>query len=175
MACLVAIVLIIAAMGSLSFVMLKQRGLTVSADSEWAIGIYSGDSPCQLVDDERVRNPVLTRTDVRDVKAEFVADPFIFRVNSAWYMFFEIFDSLAVKGVIGVSESEDGLRWKYKGVVLREEFHLSYPYVFSADGAYYMIPEAQRRPQCGCTVRQSSRSNGNMLGIFLKGLFATTP
>jgi hypothetical protein len=45
------------------------------------------------------------------------------------------------KGEIGLATSGDGVEWRYERIVLREEFHLSYPYVFSAEGEYYMIPE----------------------------------
>ncbi|MEH7226820.1 hypothetical protein V7112_23775, partial [Bacillus sp. JJ1566] len=45
------------------------------------------------------------------------------------------------KGIIGLAISEDGQNWKYDKVVLKEEFHLSYPYVFEFNGEFYMIPE----------------------------------
>jgi hypothetical protein len=46
------------------------------------------------------------------------------------------------KGEIGWATSADGLAWKYRQIVLREPFHLSYPYVFEWGGGHYLIPES---------------------------------
>lgn len=40
-----------------------------------------------------------------------------------------------------MASSSDGHRWTYRGIVLREPFHLSYPHVFAWDGEVYMVPE----------------------------------
>jgi hypothetical protein len=85
--------------------------------------------------------PVLTKDDVVDVPARFVADPFMIRIESTWYMFFEIFALNSQNGKIGLATSEDGLKWNYKQVVLIEPFHLSYPYVFEWQGEVFMVPE----------------------------------
>lgn len=51
------------------------------------------------------------------------------------YLFFETKTSTTMKGDIGVAESSDqGVTWKYMGIALEEEWHLSYPYVFEYDG-----------------------------------------
>jgi hypothetical protein len=57
-------------------------------------------------------------------------------------MFFEVMNSDTGRGEIGLATSGDGLRWTYKQIVLREPFHLSYPYVFEWKNQYYMVPEA---------------------------------
>lgn len=103
----------------------------------WSIGIYKGDSPYHLSPATQVPN--LTRADVTDVAATFVADPFMVH-NGSWHMFFEVLLT-SNKGEIGLATSENGLNWTYQQIVLREEFHLSYPYVFEWQGTYYMIPE----------------------------------
>ena len=106
----------------------------------WSIGIYTGDSPFQLRALENHANPVLRNTDVTDVSAEFVADPFMLRKNGRWYMFFEVLNDASC-GKIAFATSDDGLNWAYQHIVLDEQFHLSYPYVFEWQGQYYMIPE----------------------------------
>jgi len=106
---------------------------------EWSIGIYKGKSPIKL-DSNSIKNPLITRHDITDVNAEFVADPFMIQKDGTWYMFFEIMN-YSNKGVIGMATSKDALKWSYKKVVLEEKFHLSYPYVFLWEGIYYMIPE----------------------------------
>ena len=108
---------------------------------EWSIGIYVGTSPYALAAPPQVQNPVLTRAQVSDVPAAFVADPFMLRVQNVWHMFFEVLNQQTDKGEIGLAISDNGMQWQYQGLVLRESFHLSYPYVFAWLGDYYMIPE----------------------------------
>ena len=103
----------------------------------WSIAIYKGDSPYHLLPAAQVPN--LTRANVTDVPTTFLADPFMIRAGS-WHMFFEVLLT-SNKGEIGLATSDNGRDWNYQRIVLREQFHLSYPYVFEWDGAYYMIPE----------------------------------
>ena len=109
---------------------------------EWSIGIYRGGTPWQIAPARDVRNPVLTRHDVTDVAAAFVADPFMLHVQQTWYMFFEVMPQQGERGEIGLATSADGVQWQYQRIVLREPFHLSYPYVFEWEGVYYMVPES---------------------------------
>lgn len=59
-------------------------------------------------------------------------------------MFFEVMNLRAGKGEIGLAVSQDAVRWTYRQIVLREDFHLSYPYVFGWDNEFYMVPESHR-------------------------------
>ena len=108
----------------------------------WSIGIAVGESP--LTFPNATQRAVLTNSDVTDVVATFVADPFMLRRDPCWFMFFEIMNWQLGRGQIGLAESADGTDWTYQGVVLTEPFHLSYPYVFEWDGRYYMIPETHQ-------------------------------
>ena len=105
----------------------------------WAIGMYWGGDPCSL---EPVGSePVLTKRDVTDVPADFVADPFMLRHDGLWYLFMEVLNRRRGLGEIGLATSEDARSWRYDRIVLREPFHLSYPLVFAAGGHVYMLPE----------------------------------
>lgn len=106
----------------------------------WSISIYGGDSPFTLKPIQR--DPVLTKDHVTDVPAAFVADPFMLRHNHVFYMFMEVMNIDTRRGEIGLATSHDALSWTYKHIVLSEPYHLSYPYVFEHEGAYYMLPEA---------------------------------
>lgn len=107
-----------------------------------SIGIYLSESSEPInFSGENLSNPVLTKSDILDVQAEYIADPFLIYDNSTFYMFFEIYSSITFKGNIGLAESNDGFNWTYKQIVLDESFHLSYPCVFKYNNEYYMIPE----------------------------------
>jgi hypothetical protein len=111
--------------------------------NSWAIGIYEGFSPLSLQPAPGIQNPVLSRLDVADVAAAFVADPFMLQVDGSWHMFFEVLDRREKKGKIGLATGYSGTAWSYQGVVLGEPFHVSYPYVFESDGEVYMVPESR--------------------------------
>ena len=111
---------------------------------EWSIGIVTGASPLRLRHAQGTSNPVLTRYSVSDVRALFVADPFLIRVGDLWHMFFEVYNFDSDRGEIAWATSQDGFAWTYQKIVLRESFHLSYPYVFEWQGRYYMIPETHQ-------------------------------
>ena len=112
--------------------------------NNFAIGIFSGESPLTFATSPGLKNPVLTYKDVTDIRATFVADPFMVHEKDTWYLFFEAMDKDAGKGDIAVATSQDGFHWKYQKVVLNEPFHLSYPYVFKWKDEYYMVPESTR-------------------------------
>ena len=107
----------------------------------WSIGVYSGPSPLQLAPIPGVRNPALTAADVTDVKADFVADPFLVREGGLWHLFFEI--GCAEQDRLGWATSPNGMDWTYQQVILCPPgVRLSYPHVFQHDGQWLMIPES---------------------------------
>jgi hypothetical protein len=117
-------------------------GINPAQDRVWSIGIYSGASPIELRPAAGVANPVLTHADVSDFPASFVADPFMVFEAGSWYMFFEVMNAVTGIGAIGLAVSRDAANWQYRRIVLKEPFHLSYPYVFRWQDEYYMVPES---------------------------------
>lgn len=113
----------------------------ISEKARWSIGIYSGESPITLSCHPKVFNPILTANDVTDIPAAFVADPFMIKEGSMWYMFFEALHGDLNLGKIGLATSVDGLTWQYDKIVMSEPYSLSYPFVFKTDTDYFMIPE----------------------------------
>jgi hypothetical protein len=103
----------------------------------WSIAIYTGATPFSL----EPAPPVLTKANITDIAADFVADPFMLRHDHTWRMFFEVMPTTTQRGEIGLATSNDALTWTYERIVLREPFHLSYPHVFESQGEYYMLPE----------------------------------
>jgi hypothetical protein len=113
------------------------------AEPEWSIGICRGAAPWLPAHPLPAR-PVLTAADITDVPASGVADPFLLHRHGLWHMFFEVINWRSWKGEIGHATSHDGREWRYRGIVLAEPFHLSYPHVFEHDGRVYMIPESSQ-------------------------------
>jgi hypothetical protein len=77
---------------------------------------------------------------IESPKGRFYADPFMIEEGGKIWVFFEDFDYATQRGRISCAEVEKG------GIdnpvpVLERPYHLSYPCVFRAAGAMYMIPE----------------------------------
>lgn len=107
----------------------------------WSIGLYAGPDPLHLAPPAGIANPIMTREQVTDVPAAFVADPFLLPWRGEWHLFFEVLNHGRRTGEIGWASSLDATAWSYRGIVLSEPFHLSYPYVFEHEGEVFMVPE----------------------------------
>jgi hypothetical protein len=123
---------------------IHDRVMDVDAKGPWSIGIFEGPDLLSLEPAAGVVNPVLTADDVTDRDAVFVADPFWIEHNGEYHMFFEVLNGDNGLGEIALARSPDARSWTYEGIVLDEDFHLSYPHVFEWQGEYYMIPESGR-------------------------------
>ncbi len=106
--------------------------------NDYKIGVYNTNNV--LHSNENIK-AVITANNVKDIKAAFVADPFLVKNNDEYYIFFEVYNLKTKKGDLAVAKSSDGQSWEYVSVVLSEPFHLSYPQVFQYQDEYYMIPE----------------------------------
>lgn len=138
----------------------------------WAIGIYQGETPLTLAPATQISNPVLTYLDVTDAPAAFLADPFMMRTADGWFMFFEVYNTASDKGEIGLAVSKNGLDWEYRQIVLREHYHLSYPYVFAWQGEYYMTPETLEPKAVQLYKAVSFPNEWAVVATLVKGEFA---
>lgn len=111
-------------------------------DAIWSIDIFTGRTLFDLRSASETGLPAISADSVTDIPAKFVADPFMIKTDETWYMFFEVMNEATGKGDIGLATSGDGRKWDYRQIVLTEPFHLSYPYVFSAGGEFFMVPES---------------------------------
>jgi hypothetical protein len=123
-------------------VKLANQLLWIDRQSDWSISIYEGANVRELQPSLVASNPVLSRRDITDTLGSFVADPFMIRDRDNWLMFFEIFNHKQQRGEIAFASSKDGYSWDYQHIILSEDFHLSYPYVFQFESNWYMIPES---------------------------------
>lgn len=120
----------------------RARRGRLDARYDWKIGIYEGASLRTLAP-QTGSTIALSRHDLTDINAAFVADPFWVRDSGLWHLFFEIMEQRPGKGVIGHATSVDTTGWRYQGVVLADTHHLSYPHVFQDAGRWFMTPECQ--------------------------------
>lgn len=106
---------------------------------EWRVGWRQVEGP-DLIDLRR--HPEGGWIDLPDDGRRFYADPFAIARRGAVTLFVEEFDYRRGKGVISaVGFDARGPRGRPEPV-LELETHLSYPFVFEADGAVWMIPES---------------------------------
>jgi hypothetical protein len=109
----------------------------------WSIKVFKSNNTLKVKPkDPILGKPTIQASDVTDVKAQFVADPFLITHDSKFYMFFEVLNKQNELGEIGLATSENGEEWSYDRIVLREKWHLSYPYVFKDKDQIYMVPES---------------------------------
>jgi hypothetical protein len=79
-------------------------------------------------------------TTIKNPHNRFLADPFLISYQDSNFCFVEDFSYKSGKGSIACYEIfEKGYR--DLGVVLEEDFHLSYPYLFNFNDEIYMCPE----------------------------------
>ncbi|RAL43656.1 hypothetical protein DM860_017512 [Cuscuta australis] len=154
----------IAGLYSRFVVMPKARVSTMGCrednEGSWAVGVFYGDSPFSLrpIEDMNissakaaawpVANPVFTCASASQsgFPSNFVADPFLYVKGDTLFLFFETKNAITMQGDIGVARSFDkGATWEQLGIVLDEDWHLSYPYVFDYNGNIYMMPEGSAK------------------------------
>ncbi len=74
-------------------------------------------------------------------RGHFWADPFPVHWKDDWYVFFEDATYTPRKGRIAFVKIDQSGAMSEPEVVLEQPYHMSYPFVFRYEGAFYMIPE----------------------------------
>lgn len=104
--------------------------------SVWQIAIRKTGNPVGLPDTKvpfrKVRNPYWG----------WAADPFLFEKDGKLYLFAELYSWLNKRGFLGyavVGKHGHIGRWK---TVIKEDYHLSYPFIFEHNGDIYLCPES---------------------------------
>ncbi len=107
----------------------------------WSVGYKS--SPEIFPNLELDKDKVITYKEINnltDNHINYIADPFFIKERDTFYLFVELKGEENAN--IALLTSADGNNYNYKGVVLDEDFHLSYPQVFKYNEEFYMIPES---------------------------------
>lgn len=69
------------------------------------------------------------------------ADPFLFERDGKVYLFYEAFDLIEHRGKEGYSILNEDGTWTKPVIIIDENYHLSFPYIFEYDGNIYLMPE----------------------------------
>ncbi len=84
--------------------------------------------------------PFRAQTVLPAAKDDWAADPILVDDGDRTWLFYEAVKGQ--KGRIEVAQVLDGCRLSQPRVLLEDACHYSYPFVFQADGTWYMIPES---------------------------------
>lgn len=106
---------------------------------QWRLGFRAGGSG-------RLRAGLPVGTDgfrwIEAPPGHFYADPFLLERGGVVHCFFEDFDRALQRGRLCCAVLDASGALGQVRVALERPYHLSYPFVFEAEGAVYMIPES---------------------------------
>ncbi|MBW8811896.1 MAG: hypothetical protein JF588_00600 [Caulobacterales bacterium] len=108
----------------------------------WRVGIVRAAPEAVLAPGALARLPVTWLPPQGPLR--FIADPFGLWRDGRLNVFVEAYDYRDRHGVIEAYVLDEALEVLERRTVLREPWHLSYPFVFEAEGATWMLPEAFR-------------------------------
>jgi hypothetical protein len=98
----------------------------------WNIGYHHKNfNNLTLYNSKKIKNP----------KGSFLADPFIMNYKKRNYIFAEEYNFNLKKGLIAVYKINE-IGYKKIGIAIKEDFHLSFPYIFKFNKKFYLIPES---------------------------------
>ena len=86
--------------------------------------------------ENKINSPLIIKNDLN----KFLADPFLIKYKNEIYCFAEEYDQLKKKGhIVCINLSNKQLN---KKIVVSENFHLSFPFIFKFKDNYFMCPES---------------------------------
>jgi hypothetical protein len=109
----------------------------------WSVGYGSSASfPEKMIIDAKAVYS-LENLKAQNDTTVFLADPFFVKEKDTFYLFFE-HKKTKMEADISLLTSVDGKNYRYRGTVLTQKFHLSYPQVFKYKNDFYMVPESKQ-------------------------------
>ncbi len=105
----------------------------------WCCALRFNDSEAvSILNDTVAPFHVLT-----DTKRYWTADPFLFKYGEKYYLFFEAFDRLHRKGLLGYREIGRDHCGEIK-IIYESKTHLSYPFIYQNEDGIFIIPESNK-------------------------------
>jgi hypothetical protein len=109
----------------------------------WSIGYGSSATFPKKMDIDKNTVYSIEMLQTENEGTVFLADPFFVKEKDTFYLFFEHKTNKS-NADIGLLTSVDGKKYQYRGTVLSQKFHLSYPQVFKYRNDFYMVPESKQ-------------------------------
>lgn len=121
----------------------KIIGKVFKKEGAFAAALFTND---KLTLEEFDRQHLIFKLDIKGLWKPkpilYQADSFLFVKGEELFLFYEL-QHWDDPGCIAIIKTSDLHTWSEPIIVLREPFHLSFPYVFEDCGGIYMIPESQ--------------------------------
>ena len=140
----------------------------------WSIGIFEQPfNPYQFSLDNLIATFNSKSLRTRKKHTHTYADPFLITHKDKLYLFAEV-QEINGLGYINLWESDNAKEWKDLGVVLKANYHFSYPFVFrdELDGEFYLIPESGQAGEIALYKFKEFPFGVQKKCIILKGEFA---
>lgn len=109
----------------------------------WSIGYGQSIGYPERIDASKNSIYSIEKLKAQNDSTLFLADPFFVKEKDTFYLFFE-HKKTKPNADVGLLTSTDGKKYQYRGTVLTQKFHLSYPQVFKYKNAFYMVPESKQ-------------------------------
>lgn len=113
-----------------------------SKGGPWSVGFGASTVFPHKIPIEKDQMYTFEQLKKQEDSTTFLADPFFIKEKDTFYLFVE-HKKTKPNGDIALLTSTDGVNYNYKGAVLTEKFHLSYPQVFKYKKEFYMLPETK--------------------------------
>ncbi len=104
--------------------------------SEWCCAVRFNNNDNSVMTDLCTPFVVLPNS-----KRYWCADPFLFQKDGHYYVFFEAYDRLKRKGVLGYRQVAENTVGDIR-IIYEAASHLSYPFIYEADDDIYIVPES---------------------------------
>ncbi len=105
----------------------------------WCCAIrFNDDSDTCILNDKQKEFKIVPNS-----RRYWLADPFLFKKDGILYLFFEAFDLLKCKGVIGYRTVSDDGFGKIQ-ICYESKTHLSFPFIYTDGDNIFIIPESAK-------------------------------
>lgn len=137
----------------------------------WSIAIYevsNSVSICNIKDYKILKKFISPKLSFKLSSVIMKADPFLYSDNKCLYLFYE----QMIRGSMGslfMVSTFDLQHWSKPKEVLKEKFHLSFPFVFEDNEKHYMIPESGQNKSIRLYYATEFPNKWNTHKILLKG------
>jgi len=114
---------------------------------QWTIGLSRGD--IKDIIRSKTFNLNINWLPIRSIN-RFIADPFLFKTNGSYNIFYEDFTFHDQYGKISLMTIDETFKQADYKILLDTKSHLSYPFVYTENNKIYVFPEAAKSGKLSC-------------------------